>query len=177
MKTKYYYSVLIVASLITFSCKKESETQESNTPKEIIMPRVQSLPVATTPNITTVPSQTVQNTTPQTMPVMPQPVKVAKGMNPAHGQPGHRCDIAVGAPLNSLVKSNLATNAPTTPSTPYTVTQTPTTPPATITPAATAAKTPALLNPETVATAPGMNPPHGQEGHRCDVAVGSPLPK
>ena len=26
-------------------------------------------------------------------------------------------------------------------------------------------------------TAPGMNPPHGQPGHRCDVAVGAPLPK
>lgn len=25
----------------------------------------------------------------------------AEGMNPAHGQPGHRCDIPVGAPLNS----------------------------------------------------------------------------
>jgi len=23
-------------------------------------------------------------------------------LNPAHGQPGHRCDIAVGAPLNSV---------------------------------------------------------------------------
>jgi len=27
--------------------------------------------------------------------------KTAPGMNPPHGQPGHRCDIAVGAPLNS----------------------------------------------------------------------------
>jgi hypothetical protein len=26
-------------------------------------------------------------------------------------------------------------------------------------------------------TPPGMNPPHGQEGHRCDIAVGAPLPK
>ncbi len=26
-------------------------------------------------------------------------------------------------------------------------------------------------------TAPGMNPPHGQPGHRCDIAVGAPLPK
>jgi hypothetical protein len=25
----------------------------------------------------------------------------APGMNPAHGQPGHRCDIPVGQPLNS----------------------------------------------------------------------------
>jgi hypothetical protein len=29
----------------------------------------------------------------------------------------------------------------------------------------------------TVATAPGMNPPHGQTGHRCDIAVGAALPK
>lgn len=25
----------------------------------------------------------------------------ANGLNPEHGKPGHRCDIAVGAPLNS----------------------------------------------------------------------------
>lgn len=24
-------------------------------------------------------------------------------------------------------------------------------------------------------TAPGMNPPHGQPGHRCEIPVGSPL--
>lgn len=42
-------------------------------------------------------------TTPNGMvtPTTAQPVKVGKGMNPAHGQPGHRCDVAVGAPLNS----------------------------------------------------------------------------
>ncbi len=27
----------------------------------------------------------------------------------------------------------------------------------------------------TASTAPGMNPPHGQPGHRCDIAVGAPL--
>ena len=26
-----------------------------------------------------------------------------------------------------------------------------------------------------IVTAPGMNPPHGQPGHRCDIAVGAPL--
>ena len=26
-----------------------------------------------------------------------------------------------------------------------------------------------------VQTAPGMNPPHGQQGHDCAIAVGSPL--
>ena len=30
---------------------------------------------------------------------------------------------------------------------------------------------------EGASTPPGMNPPNGQEGHRCDVAVGAPLPK
>jgi hypothetical protein len=35
---------------------------------------------------------------------------VAPGMNPQHGQPGHRCDIAVGAPLNS--KPAAATTTP-----------------------------------------------------------------
>jgi len=74
---------------------------------------------------------------------------VAAGMNPAHGQPGHRCDIAVGAPLNS---------APAKPATTTTTTQTVTPAPAT-----------------TTKTAPGMNPPHGQPGHRCDIAVGAPL--
>ena len=173
MKTQYYFSLLIATSLLTYSCKEESEAPVSSTPKEIIMPRVQTLPIASPPNGTTAPTQTVQNVTPLPMPVIPQPVKVAKGTNPAHGQPGHRCDIAVGAPLNSPVKSNMATNAPNTPSAPYTITQTPSSP----TPAATSATTPALLNPNATTTAPGMNPPHGQEGHRCDVAVGSPLPK
>ncbi|MCF8714506.1 hypothetical protein JM658_06640 [Joostella atrarenae] len=31
----------------------------------------------------------------------------ASGMNPAHGQPGHRCDIAVGAPLTAPVDGSL----------------------------------------------------------------------
>lgn len=81
--------------------------------------------------------------------------KTAKGMNPPHGQPGHRCDIAVGAPLNS--KPNKATT------------------PTVVTPNNTG--TPALVstNPTTTQVAPGMNPPHGQPGHVCGIAVGAPL--
>lgn len=74
--------------------------------------------------------------------------KTAAGMNPPHGQPGHRCDIAVGAPLNSPPGKNAPTSANIT-TTPATVNNTP--------------------------TAPGMNPPHGQPGHRCDIPVGQPL--
>ena len=90
---------------------------------------------------------------PASLPVA-TPTSSATGLNPAHGQPGHRCDIAVGQPLNSK---------PATPSS----TQTP----ASVTPAA--AK-PAALAPDTL-FAKGLNPAHGQPGHRCDVAVGKPL--
>jgi hypothetical protein len=79
----------------------------------------------------------------------------ASGMNPPHGQPNHRCDIAVGAPLNSPPGTGKTQPITTQPITvqPNTLVQTTT--------------------PTTVAA--GMNPPHGQPNHRCDIAVGAPL--
>lgn len=93
-----------------------------------------------------------------TMTEVPTPTKTAPGMNPAHGQPGHRCDIAVGEPLNSK------------PPPPSVVSTTP--PPATA-PAATTAIT--ATPPAVTKVAPGMNPAHGEPGHRCDIEVGKPL--
>ena len=178
MKTKYFLSLLITTSLLVVSCKKETETVDTTAPKEIIMPRVQSLPVASASQVAPTQTQNMPVTAPtgtgtatQTPPVNQAPVKVAAGMNPSHGQPGHRCDIAVGAPLNSTAKAPASPAAPSK-SAPYTITQTPTTPTSTTNSAAT----PALLNP-TGTTAPGMNPAHGQTGHRCDIAVGAALPK
>lgn len=69
----------------------------------------------------------------------------AGAVNPAHGQPGHRCDIAVGAPLNGA--------------------------PAATTPKAA----PVQTNAAPVKVADGLNPAHGQPGHRCDIKVGDPL--
>ena len=71
------------------------------------------------------------------------------GLNPEHGQPGHRCDIAVGAPLNG----NAATPA--------------------VTPVQGNNSMQNQSSP--VKVADGLNPPHGQPGHRCDVKVGDPL--
>ncbi len=76
-------------------------------------------------------------------------------LNPQHGQPGHRCDIAVGAPLNTPV-----TNSTVQP------TVTPT-----ITPSTDTKKVTPNSNTATVA----LNPQHGEPGHRCDIAVGAPL--
>jgi uncharacterized protein YhfF len=42
-----------------------------------------------------------------------QVLPTAKGMNPAHGQPGHRCDISPGAPLNSKPNAPITTSATT----------------------------------------------------------------
>ncbi|RYF86366.1 MAG: hypothetical protein EOO03_11915 [Chitinophagaceae bacterium] len=75
------------------------------------------------------------------------------GLNPPHGQPGHKCEIAVGAPLNS---------APATGATKPQIQTTATPAPVTI-PAAGGNGTAKL------------NPPHGQPGHDCAVQVGAPL--
>lgn len=83
----------------------------------------------------------------------------AAGLNPAHGQPGHRCDISVGAPLNS---------APAAVSKPAVQTV--------ASPAVTAAPAPATPAMPVDPNAK-LNPPHGQPGHDCAVAVGAPLKK
>jgi hypothetical protein len=171
MKSNLIFSTLLTFSLLFVSCKKEEEatTNTSSKPKEIIMPRVQPIPAQ---NYTQQP--VVQNNTPvqsqqpttnnQAAKMNQTPVVTKPGMNPPHGQPGHRCDIAVGAPLNSpKAKPGTATTQQVTPT--ATTTQ--------------STSTPAILNPNTpqTVTAPGMNPPHGQEGHQCGIAVGAPLPK
>ena len=84
-----------------------------------------------------------------------QATPTAKGMNPAHGQPGHQCGIAVGAPLNGSSVANKQQS--------------------TVTPATTVTSTSTPVN--VAPTAEGMNPAHGQPGHKCDIAVGEPLPK
>jgi len=133
-----------------------------------------TIPGTTAPaNTTVIPgavNQPINVTQPQTVTMNPQnnqmvtnpqmitqtaaQTATAPGMNPPHGQPGHRCDISVGAPLNSKPA-----------------------PPATVQPATANAQPQITMKevPNTTKTAPGMNPPHGEPGHRCDIAVGAPL--
>lgn len=224
MNSKIFISSLVISSLVFISCKKELEPQESTSASELVRlglakdtiktpSAVQQQAQASPSNPNTVlsetkglnpahgqpghrcdiavgaplnsapPQQQVQTTTTQagqTVQVNPNqknvvtttttPVKTAKGMNPPHGQPGHRCDIPVGAPLNSPAAKTTATA-----STPQSGTATQN---FTVTPPPAANAVPALLSTETNKTvADGINPAHGQPGHRCDVAVGAPLPK
>lgn len=81
-----------------------------------------------------------------------------KRLNPPHGQPGHRCDLAVGAPLPD---NTAITGQPAPANTGISVLE--------------AAQRLAAIQPAQQATPKGMNPPHGQPGHRCDIPVGAPL--
>ncbi len=98
----------------------------------------------------------LQNTTAKTV--------TAKGMNPPHGDSGHRCDIAVGAPLNSKATTTTTTSSNSAPaSSEYTVQ-----------PAVPSLLSTGSADAETPA---GMNPAHGKPGHRCEIGVGEPLSK
>lgn len=221
MNSKIIISSLVISSLVFISCKNELEPQENTATSELVRlglakdttkvaaPVVQTS--ATNPNtvlsdakglnpahgqpghrcdiavgapLNSAPAQgqTVTTQQTQTVQVNPNqknvvtttvaaPVKVGKGMNPSHGQPGHRCDIPVGAPLNSPVTKPVAA-APQGGTIEKTFT---------VTPPANNNAVPALLSTEStgaaVTTADGMNPAHGKPGHRCDIAVGAPLPK
>lgn len=97
-------------------------------------------------------------------------------LNPPHGQPGHRCEIPVGAPLNTP-----AANPVQQPATGGTAAAAPTIRSNSMSPTIENAnrinpsQTRSSAAPET-GPKPANNPPHGQPWHRCDIAVGSPLP-
>ena len=183
---KHFIGLQLIILFLFISCKKEETTATNTNSAESVFSDSFSGPIdtskvavnsaipleSTTANLNTSPSPNMTS-----IPANSSSTVTAKGMNPAHGQSGHRCDIAVGAPLNSPpTKAPIATKPlqpmqsaaqPTTvPNSPMNfntdgnstinTTTTPSTP---------------------VVTAPGMNPPHGQEGHVCSVAVGAPLPK
>ena len=177
MISKLYSAAVLVSCTILVSCAGNDDNSyidksvipagfDSVTAQPVVTNVNQNnLPVNTQPgNTTVVPGSANQinfnQTAGQPLNINPQSSMVtavpqaavpvtAPGMNPPHGQPGHRCDIAVGAPLNSKPV-----------------------------PVTTQAAQPAVTMteiPNTQKTAPGMNPPHGEPGHRCDIAVGAPL--
>lgn len=135
MKTYKLLPALLFVSILA-ACSNGMEEGSSTTP------------ATTAPATNTTTTQPIQQTAPAT---------TQAGMNPAHGQPGHRCDIAVGAPLSSPAGTGQSATPP-----PQQTLIKPTPPPPAVMPASTT-------------TQAGMNPAHGQPGHRCDIAVGAPL--
>lgn len=157
----------LIASLLLSACNSGSRRSRAATPP-VSLPGITAapgtqtaMPAATNPSTVITPgSSNAAAVTPSTAAVTPT---TAAGTNPPHGQPGHRCDVAVGAPLGG--KAAPAVTLPTSTAQPQ---------PAAITPTPAATITPAPA-PATAAVAKGTNPAHGQPGHRCDIAVGAPL--
>lgn len=89
-------------------------------------------------------------------------------LNPPHGEPFHRCDIAVGAPIDSAPQQ--AAPAPVVPqAAPQSGFNT-----SPINPVAAPAPVPAAAQNNT-GPKPALNPAHGEPWHRCDLQVGAPL--
>lgn len=140
MKQLFFAAALLILTFLV-SCDSKSDNKE-----QIAAPSV--LPASTNP---TLPG------TNDSMAASNQGVT----LNPQHGEPGHRCDIAVGAPLNApATTSTIQPNVPTVV-------------PA-VTTAAANTDTKKVTPNSTPATA-ALNPKHGEPGHRCDIAVGAPL--
>ena len=109
-----------------------------------------TLPIAK-PNVAD--SANINANVQQMVPSISVPSNVAKNslaINPEHGQPGHRCDIAVGAPLNPPAQQAQPTARPVQPA-------------------------PHVLTNSNTSGAVTLNPPHGQPGHDCAIPVGQPL--
>jgi hypothetical protein len=121
----------------------------------------------TSTTISSVPATATSNE-----PALVNTTATAPELNPPHGEPFHRCDIPVGSPLSAAAPAKSATAQPTP-----TINRTGTAP--TLenaarlnNPQANNPNSPTVAN----ATKPKLNPPHGQPFHRCEIAVGSPLP-
>jgi hypothetical protein len=121
MKTTF--NLLLAATLIGFTACSDNDSKSANASTQ-----TSNAPFGTNNNAATAPAGDV-------------------ALNPEHGQPGHRCDLEVGAPLNLPAQPKLTTPQPTFQPQP------------------------------SGSVAAGTNPAHGQPGHDCAVPVGAPLPK
>lgn len=151
---------LIATSFVAVSCKKDEKPTYLKDDAAAQQPNV-----AYSKSQTTLMDQAGIKSSIQTGSTM----VTAPGMNPPHGQPGHRCDIPVGQPLNGTAPSQSTQPAPQ--NIQVNGNNTIQIDPNSVTPGKIAIDN----NGKAVKTAPGMNPPHGEPGHRCDIPVGQPL--
>ncbi|MFT7164099.1 MAG: hypothetical protein ACI9CZ_000664 [Flavobacterium sp.] len=138
---KHLYFTLLVTAITITSCRNnDTATVQAN--PGFVVPFYQQSSSAVQGQSTQ--ASGIQNSKLQT------DTSTMAGINPPHGQANHRCDIAVGAPLNTDTNGGTSLQP------------------------AQAVTSPQNVSAKTI-TAKGMNPPHGESNHRCDIAVGAPL--
>ena len=149
--------LLIASAAILYSCdKKEASSSET---AAVAAPMNDSANVAvanTDGELTSQGATAVAANSPSDKPAL----------NPEHGLPYHRCEIAVGAPIDSAPTQNAAPQ---------------------VVPQQTAVNNSFNTNPISPSLAPSPapvqatgpkpanNPAHGEPHHRCDLQVGAPL--
>lgn len=158
MDMKNTFIGLIAVSLLAASCKKDERATYLKEEANAGQPNVA---LNTTSKTALMDQAGIQSSS------APAPLATAPGMNPPHGQPGHRCDIPVGQPLNGTPAAATPVTQNVNVSGGNTIQIDPN--------AVSPGKITLDNNGKQVKTAPGMNPPHGQPGHRCDIPVGQPL--
>ncbi|WP_367914510.1 hypothetical protein [Leadbetterella sp. DM7] len=131
-----------LATLLLAACHKKEETAEVTRPAAA--GEVETAPAA-----------------PASSPVQPAPVAEVR-LNPPHGESGHLCEIAVGAPLPA--QGVLPAPVETAPARPMP-----------IDPGATSIISQPLNTVVFNGPKPQFNPPHGEPWHTCDLEVGAPL--
>lgn len=136
---KLILTLSFLISLLLFSCKKDDATQKPEVKQPVEINDVE-------PTEAPVSSANAGETPPK--------------LNPPHGQPFHRCEIAVGAPLDG--KPSLPESNPTPKNEPKSFFK---------------ALQKEEASQEIVGSEkPKLNPAHGQPFHVCEIAVGAPLP-
>ena len=161
---KQFLVFLAAVGLMTVvSCSEAKKESITATPLTPVQKEGPILPIADTAANLSVDTATV-------------PAAAAAGqapeLNPPHGQPYHRCDIAVGSPLSGAPAAQPAatinqSGAPTMQNVGR-VNNPPLNNPPVLNPGA-----PTVANAN--GTPPKLNPAHGQPFHRCEIPVGSPL--
>ena len=162
--------LLLVSAVVFYSCDKKSSSSEETQEITVSTPDSENgLGDTISAMVSTDIVAVDQNSVPSTAPIAtPFPAGISNSnseptLNPAHGQPYHRCEIAVGAPLNSALQQNTATQV--------------------VAPQLNSANTSINTNPispspfpaKATSPKPALNPAHGQPHHRCDIEVGAPL--
>lgn len=144
-----YFSI-VLAVLVLASCQNSGD-RKASTPAP-------AAPITFSNSAAGSNKQGVNTSTPVTT------TNSTAGVNPQHGAPGHRCDIPVGASLNSAAGSAPVAVPNSNPAS----MAVPNSNPAPIVLKPNAAPQPVNKNVR-------LNPAHGAPGHDCSIPVGQPL--
>lgn len=163
-------TLLIASIILVNSCdKKQAQTTETS---DVTTPTIDSAKVTDTISSTVTEVKdgvVIQGTTSGSTNVAvnnPTGKSAKPALNPEHGQPFHRCEIPVGAPIDSAPSQNPTPQVVPQQSTPNNSFNT-----NPISPSLAPSSAPV----QATGPKPANNPAHGEPHHRCDLEVGAPL--